>query len=94
MMEEAAPNLNIPSKVEDIYDEFIRSSYNIATEYLRSSVSYTTHESYTVGSVVKKHGTDADKAKLPANTLANQPHKAKRTIMNPSKVPRLECFNC
>jgi hypothetical protein len=32
MMEEAAPNLNIPSKVEDIYDEFIRSSYNIATE--------------------------------------------------------------
>jgi hypothetical protein len=25
---------------------------------------------------------DADKAKLPADTLANQPHKAKRTISN------------
>ena len=80
MMEEAAPNLNIPSKVEDIYDEFIRSSYNIATEYSRSCVSYifsgtqeATHKLYTVGtwlfkvkpSVVKKRGTDADKASQP-----------------------------
>ena len=79
MMEEA-PNLNIPSKVEDIDDEFIRSSYDIATEYLRTRVSYifagtqeATHESYTVGtwsfkvkpSVVKKRGTDADKASQP-----------------------------
>ena len=86
MMEEA-PNLNIPSKVKDIDDEFFRSSYDIASEYLRSCVSYifagtqeTTHESYTVStpSVVKKCGTDADKAKLPADTLVNQPHKAKR----------------
>ena len=96
MMEEA-PNLNIPPKVENIDDEFIRASYDIATEYLRSRVSYifagtqeATHESYTVGtwsfkikpSEVKKRGTDADKAKLPADTLANQPHKAKRTISN------------
>ena len=79
-MMEKAPNLNIPSKVEDINDKFIRSSYNIATEYSRSCVSYifsgtqeATHKLYTVGtwlfkvkpSVVKKRGTDADKASQP-----------------------------
>lgn len=100
MME--APELRIPKNVDDITDDIVRESYEIATAYLKSSFEYIflnkpegATDSYTIGtwsfkikvSEVQKHGTDNDKAKLPPCTPSNQRHKTKRTI-TPSKRQR------
>ena len=105
MME--APGLIVPSNVKDITEDIVQATYNIATEFLRTKYEYIflkpegVTEAYTLGtwsfkiklSEVKKHGTAADKARLPAETSANQQHKSKRTIIpgtgrRPSKIAR------
>jgi hypothetical protein len=97
-----APGLRIPKNMDEITDDFVRESYEIATAYLKSLFEYIflnkpegATDSYTIGtwsfkikvSEVQKHGTDNDKAKLPLRTPSNQQHKTKRTI-TPSKRQR------
>jgi hypothetical protein len=105
MME--APGLTVPSNVNDITEDIVQASNDIATEYLKIQYEYIflkpdgVTEAYALGtwsfkikpSQVKKHGTTADKAMLPAETVANRPHKSKRTITpgtrrRPSKIAR------
>ena len=100
MME--APGLHVPKNIDNITDDIVCESYEIATAYLKSAfenIFLNTPEgatdSYTIGtwsfkikvSEVQKHGTDNDKAKLPPRTASNQQHKTKRTI-TPSKRQR------
>ena len=98
-----APGLSIPSSLEQIDNDFIESSYKIATDYLKSCFSYIFKSSdeglvnsYTVGtwsykikySVVKKCGTPEDIAMLPDPTRHNRRHKEKRTFTRgPSRKP-------
>ena len=94
-----APELKIPTKLGDITEEFVQSSYAIGTEYLKSCFTYIFNSapaglltSYTIGtwsfkikpSQVRKHGTAEDIANLPPPTNYNQKHKTKRKI-NPGK---------
>ena len=97
-----APGLCIPKNVDDITDDFVHESYEIATAYLKSLFEYIFlnkleggTDSYTIGtwsfkikvSEVQMHGTDNAKAKLPLGTPSNQQHKTKHTI-TPSKCQR------
>ena len=99
MMEEA-PGVagTIPSNPQDVTDEFARSSYEKATEYLKKRVSYLWNNganpdnneistwSRKIGrSEVEKYGNDQDKKELPEKTNRNQPHKRKRTTSNTLK---------
>ena len=75
-----APGVSIPSNQEDIDEAFVKSSYAISTEHLKSHLSYILAgphaglvANYTIGTWSKKvqraqvmnHGTEEDKAKLP-----------------------------
>ncbi|KAL7537408.1 hypothetical protein ACHAWF_013067, partial [Thalassiosira exigua] len=91
MME--APELVIPSRLEQIDEAFVQSSYAIATEYLKSCYSFifkvpeATLANYKISTWsfkikhnhVRKHGTESDIAKLPPRTPRNNPHSTKRT---------------
>jgi len=84
MME--APGLEIPTELKDIDEAFVQSSFEIATEYLKSCFSFMFKASekqvdaYTIGnwshkicySEVRKHGTAEDIAKLPPPTARNK----------------------
>ena len=73
------PGLTIPTRLEDIDEAFVRTSYVTATDYLKSCFSYIFEKdagivnAYTLGtwsfkikhSEVKKHGNPADIGKLP-----------------------------
>lgn len=88
MME--APGLIVPS-YDDITEDDVRNTYEIATNFLRSQYEYIfakpegVTEAYTLGtwsykikpSEVKKNGTARDKAGLPGDI---QRHKSKRKI--------------
>ena len=96
MME--TPGLNVPARASEITDAFVEESFDRATEFLEDSFSFLFTEvnrektrAWTIGtwsrkispSEVRKHGTAADKAKLPEATARNQPHRnnrCKRTI--------------
>ena len=72
----------------------MQSSYDIATDHLKSRFSYIFRKSaaivssYTIGtwfcktklSVVRKYGTASDIARLPPATPRNNPHRTKRTF--------------
>ena len=91
MME--APGLHIPRR-DDIGENFVQSSYTIATDHLKSRFSYIFRKSagivssYTIGTwshkikphVVRKYGTESDLARLPPATPRNNPHRTKRTF--------------
>jgi len=87
----SAPGVEIPHRVEDIFEDILRSNFAKATIYLREIFSYIfqqlddTVSKYTIGtwpkkirqSFVKKHGTVEDIAGLPLETNYNQPKKRK-----------------
>jgi hypothetical protein len=89
MME--APGMIVPTNVDNITEDIIHDTYDIATRFLQTQYEYIfvkpegVTEAYTLGtwsfkikpSEVMKHGTDADKARLEGEV---QKHKAKRTI--------------
>jgi len=91
MME--TPGLVIPTNLSEIDEEFLRTSYELATDYLRSCASYVFNvppaslADYTVGtwsrktkrSSVEKHGTQEDIARLPPITARNHCNPSKRT---------------
>ena len=91
MME--TPGLEIPTHEREITEEFLESSYALATDYLRSCASYIFKvppaivADYTVGtwskkvkrSFIKKFGTQEDIARLPPVTARNRSHRSKMT---------------
>ena len=68
MME--APDINIPSIVDDITEEILISSYDAATAHLKEKFSYIfgTWSKKVKRSEVLKHGTPLDISRLPAAT--------------------------
>ena len=78
----------VPDVVDD---EFVCSSLDLATEYLKTQTSYIWQKAkdqramndysfgswswYVQRSSIEKWGTDADKALLPAQTACNKAHK-------------------
>jgi hypothetical protein len=92
MME--TPGLEIPTNQREITEEFLESSYELATDYLRSCASYIFKvppaivADYTVGtwskkvkrSFIKKFGTQEDIARLPPATARNRSRLSKRPI--------------
>ena len=90
-----APGVSIPSNQEDIDEAFVKSSYAISTEHLKSRFSYIFSgphaglvANYTIvtwskkvqRARVTKHGTEEDKAKLPPPSNYKHEHKQKRTF--------------
>lgn len=89
MME--APDINIPSIVDDITEEILIGSYDAATAHLKEKFSYIFRQSddtlskYTIGtwskkvkrSEVIKNGTALDISRLPAPTKFNKSKKKK-----------------
>jgi len=81
----------IPAEVDD---EFVQTSFHIATEYLKATVSYIwiwakdegQLSKYTIGtwsrkvarSEILKHGTPEDKERLPPSTARNKEDSRKR----------------
>ena len=84
----------VPDVVDD---EFVCSSLDLATEYLKTQTSYiwqkakdqrvvndysiNTWSWYVQRTSIEKWGTDADKALLPAPTAHNKAHKNTRTFV-------------
>ena len=78
-------------------DEFVHSSFDLDTKYLKTRASYIwrkakdqqvvndystgTGSRYVQRSSIEKLGTSEDKALLPAPTACNKAHKAKRTFV-------------
>ena len=93
-MMEQHDGFSVPSVIDD---EFVRSSFDLATEYLKIRASYIWRKAkddrvvndYSIGtwsryvqrSSIEKWGTPEDKALLPAPTAHNKAHKAKRTFV-------------
>ena len=103
MMEEA-PGVDgtTPSNPRLVTDEFVRSTYEKATEHLKKRVSYLWNNgknpdnneistwSKKIGrGETEKHGNDQDKKELPEKTIRNQPHKRKRKISNTVKHTKI-----
>ena len=89
------PGLELPDCPDNITDEDVTCSYNIATDYLKQRHNYLFGEgnegrmsTWVISmwswklqvKVVDKHGTLADKAMLPTKTIRNQAHAKKRTV--------------
>ena len=86
--------MEIPTNQREITEEFLESSYELGTDYLRSCASYIFKvppaivADYTVGtwskkvkrSFIKKFGTQEDIARLPPATARNRSHLPKRPI--------------
>ena len=86
-----ALGLVIPAEVDD---EFVQTSFHVATEYLKATVSYIWIRAkdegqlskYTIGtwsrkvarSEILKHGTPEDKERLPPSTARNKEDSRKR----------------
>ena len=92
MMEEC-PGLEIP---ETIDDTFVATSFEMATDYLKTRVSYIWEKakdervvrSFSIGtwskkvarSEIEKHGTINDVSRLPPKTARNKEHSRRRTF--------------
>ena len=87
--------LELPDFPDNITDEDVTRSYNIATDYLKQRFNYLFGEgnegrmsTWVISTwsrklqvaEVEKNGTLADKAMLPTKTIRNQAHAKKRTV--------------
>ena len=106
---ENAPDLTIPSNDEDITPSFIKSSYEIGTEYLKNEIcgyiwrnfkkhlnwSVATWSRWTQAGNIKKYGNEKETSNLPPDNHRNKRHERKRTLQRgPSKSrKRLESVN-